>query len=74
MEQIVEFVWWCPRCGTIKGEWQATKFAEAPKLVERCREFEAKTLPHIHKPILDAKNDWHRLGIAEAIHLPKDRA
>ena len=59
----------CPRCGTmfVKSDGSQADRWWAPKLVERCREFEA-TLG----PAWGAL--WHRLGIKESIHRPEDRS
>ncbi len=61
----------CHRCGTLKQEFPTGACAArwwAPRLVERCREFEATILSSTIRRV-----DWHRLGIAEAICLPEDR-
>lgn len=45
---------WCPRCGTVAFGTHA----HAPKLVERCRRYEAEEPTRVW---------WETLGIAEAI-------
>jgi hypothetical protein len=41
MQSVVNGVFWCPRCGTIKSKpsWNAQESCEAPKLVARVREY-----------------------------------
>lgn len=64
MQQIdVSKYFWCPRCGTLKPE---DGFAETPKLVLRCRDFE-------HFVNEDLSVAWHRLGIEESINPPGNR-
>lgn len=65
--------YWCPRCGTLKEESgglsNRRESHAAPKLVERCREFEQRL-------VLVTAGDgrpWHALGIGEAIRRPEDR-
>jgi hypothetical protein len=65
---------WCPRCGTLKRDdpLSGDIFNEAPKLVERCREFERTGFGvNIADKIREA---WRRLGIAEAINTPASRS
>jgi len=62
-------IWWCQRCGSIRIDGFGS-FDEAPKLVERCREFEKG------REMRDDDNvfsKWHMLGIAESINLPEQR-
>ncbi len=59
-------VFWCPRCGTLCHG----NDCEAPKLVDRCREFE-KIL--VGAKAMTDKQPWRTLGIAESIHKPEDR-
>ena len=60
-------LFWCPRCGTISRINGDFRDDEAPKLVERCREFEGQ----LHRPGWFAQvavDSWQQLGIAESIH------
>jgi len=59
-------IFWCPRCGTLKAMLMSERASEIerPKLVDRCREYRK----------LDViADEWWRLGIEEAIHVPQDR-
>lgn len=58
-------MFWCPRCGTIRNHLGHTDF-EAPKLVDRCREF-GGTLGPAWISL------WQRIGIEEAIYTPEER-
>ncbi len=68
---------WCPRCGTIREERaDGETNDEAPKLVERCREFE-KQSPAV-SPTSDGRRLtsgrlWVQLGIHESINTPANR-
>lgn len=65
-------VFWCPRCGTLCHG----NDCEAPKLVERCREWEVALwgcLAEIPISPEVLKEQWHRVGIAESINLPGNR-
>jgi len=60
---------WCPRCGTIDCHG-----AEAPKLVDRCRQllavvvsWQASGFEAMFRKL------WTRLGIGESINLPENR-
>ncbi len=53
--------YWCPRCGTVKVDGASH---HVPKLVERCRQFDADTM---------SSPEWRRLGVAEAISRPEER-
>ena len=59
---------WCPRCGSLKRVVPADvgggEDTDAPRLVDRCREFEA-WCPQGDK--------WVTMGIAESIHVPGER-
>lgn len=67
-------IYHCPRCGTlcetmrdgVLGRTEDT----VPSLVERCRKF-AAMFPGTCNVYMD---QWHRLGIAEAINLPESRS
>jgi hypothetical protein len=65
-------IFWCPRCGTICGQTDIPQGdrPQAPKLVERCREFE-KSL--VAAGMMTDVQPWRTLGIAESIHPPADR-
>ncbi len=63
---------WCPRCGTIKRDHPGCDTTEAPKLVERCREFRDKAENGMGLSSASA-HLWHRLGIAESINTPEKR-
>lgn len=62
MQSVASFVFWCPRCGTLKmfGEF------ERPRLVDRCLQFESNTL-------VDYTLEWNAIGIKEAIHTEEKR-
>lgn len=74
-----EPVFWCPRCGTImftKPLFEGEKLDECPKLVKRCREFEAHERDDLAQGFEMAKETLfrlHQLGIAKSIHKPEDR-
>jgi hypothetical protein len=67
-ENKVATLFWCPRCGTLCEDCGVNGFATAPKLVERCREYQ-------DQQIFDPKDaaEWHRLGITESIQPPERR-
>jgi hypothetical protein len=73
LEFVIRHVHWCPRCGTLVS-CGVEELAEAPKLVERCRAFEA----YLHRPgpgggkPMD-RHRWRQLGVAESIHPPAGR-
>ncbi len=62
----------CERCGTaaVKTPHNDEPYVYAPKLVERCREFQ-----RLHRSNFDEfmGDDWQRLGFAESIAKPEDR-
>lgn len=71
---VVRRVFWCPRCGTIRMEVFENGIGsanhttdEAPKLVERCREFASNSEDDAYY------SELHRLGILEAINIPENR-
>jgi hypothetical protein len=68
----------CPCCGT----WVATDASmrvekHVPSLVERCRAFE-QALHDAHPmdlgTITQLRQEWHSIGIHEAINLPAERS
>lgn len=74
-----EILYGCPRCGTItinsSTDPSRVIAVYVPKLIDYCRELQAQV-------VADRKNHvgaesllgiLHRLGISEAINLPKDR-
>ena len=61
MQAIADFVFWCPRCGTLKIREQV----EPTLLVQRVIEF-AGLLTDEHEDLTDA---FERLGILESITL-----
>jgi hypothetical protein len=65
MQQIAEYLWNCPRCGTCRT---ASGIVTVPKLVGRCRHFENSLLPGT--AMADV---WRILGIEESINLPDNR-
>jgi len=67
LQCIGGFTWWCPRCGTIVQR-DILKTTYVPKLVSRCREFQAKDLLTAH-----ISDHWKILGIRESINLPEAR-
>lgn len=66
---------WCCVCGFILPK---DGDAIEPLLIGRCRKFE-EILANAHRgPAADVvlqilRSEWHRLGIAEAIHPPEER-
>jgi tRNA(Ile2) C34 agmatinyltransferase TiaS len=67
MEQVVEDIFWCPRCGTLRDVQDIQRGTDAtPKLVERCREYEKLCIPH-------TLHAFHDAGISESINLPANR-
>lgn len=72
MHDICHQVYWCPRCGTVKGPVGSPA---VPKLVERCREFQNEVNEHELKAVwVRFQHRWRRLGIAESINLPEKRS
>lgn len=65
MESIVDGVFWCPRCGAYKKGTETHR----PKLIERCRAFEAEMRAKLGYAVAD----WVTLGIAESIDRPGGR-
>lgn len=76
----------CPRCGTVLVDafGQHGDKVYVPDLVKRCREFEKIMirLTEDGSPTAEGRKDiikylitdhWHRLGLAEAIHMPSER-
>jgi tRNA(Ile2) C34 agmatinyltransferase TiaS len=68
MHSVGDTAWWCPRCGTLS--FKGFSQIETPKLVTRCRELSSRHL--LDK--LQARSDWHTLGIGESIFPPDTRA
>lgn len=64
----------CDRCGTVRRVYSSGEPDDVyvPKLVERCREFEANEMPK-ENIAQYYRNAWKRLGIAEAINPPERR-
>lgn len=60
---------WCPRCGTLRITSGDHTDDEAPKLVARCRKFEAT----IGGVCAEHAHQWHALGIREAINVSANR-
>lgn len=62
----------CPRCGTYVNAAIGDPKVYVPKLVDRCRAFEADALP---KENIGQyyRNTWRQLGIAESIQAPERR-
>lgn len=73
MQSIADAVHWCPRCGSMKRRNLHTveqkTDSHVPKLVARCRAFEAEGWP-VNGSCTEA---WKRLGISESINLPEAR-
>lgn len=63
-------VFHCPRCGTVQWfeDSHPTKVI-VPKLVERCRTFEAT----ITGVCAEHSFQWKSLGVAESIYRPEER-
>jgi len=59
---------WCPRCGTLIDH-SHDSIGDAPKLVQRCRTFEA-TLAGVCAEHL---YQWKASGVAESINTPQNR-
>ena len=57
---------WCQRCGTLKTEYPERHVTEAPRLVQRCRNFGGAVLND------KMQVEWSRFGIAESISNPLD--
>lgn len=67
IEQVINGIWWCPRCGTLKIEGGVPSESE-PMLVQRCQTFEKYF--DVGHPLLA---QWLRLGCAESIYPPGSR-
>lgn len=70
--------YWCPRCGTLKGETDDGEepTADRPKLVDRCREFTVKIeadVPQYGEGALKLLGWLQQVGIDEAIRRPEHR-
>lgn len=64
MQSVGEAKFWCPRCGTLKlGDYESYP----PKLVVRCREYQAIT------GCGGVGGGWHEIGIQESIYKPHER-
>ncbi len=58
--------WWCPRCGSLRSEYQSHTTLHAPELLGCCREFaDTVGLPP------DVAQAWLDLGIPECIQPPE---
>ncbi len=72
MEKVDDYVFRCPRCGTMTVHWAGNSRSDTyvPKLVERVREFR-----RLHGTNLDEHMaaDWHRLGLDESVNPPAER-
>jgi Zn finger protein HypA/HybF involved in hydrogenase expression len=66
VQKVTDGIFWCPRCGSLLEAFLEHTKVEAPKLVERCREFGERVDEYWLKT-------WQHLGIAEAINLPESR-
>jgi Zn-finger nucleic acid-binding protein len=76
--QLEQRVYWCPRCGTIKVAGEVTEDVEAPKLVARCRAFQAELYEcesHDDYGVFMAAmpERWRVIGLAESIDPPDRR-
>jgi hypothetical protein len=60
---------WCPRCGTLKLGDAGIGY-ETPKLVERCRQYQAGMTTDVVPGHLQ---QWRIIGIAESINVPSER-
>lgn len=65
--------WWCPRCGTL-STLRGTHFShDVPRLVERCRQYDAQRIAQDRPGARDYPRHypavalWHSLGIEESI-------
>ncbi len=65
----------CPRCGTLRSELLGHIDDSVPKLVDRCRAFSAELSREAITQGVAAglRRNWHRLGIRESLHSPKER-
>jgi hypothetical protein len=73
MQSVGESVAWCPRCGTIQGNWEA---GQPPKLVQRCRDFAARAFDSDLLTGVDsvlALAEWQSCGVDESINPVVDR-
>ena len=86
MQRLPLHIFWCPRCGTLKTPGERE---EAPKLVERCREFAIVIYPIAPANFMSNLNSvqtafaeaviqsiyarWAQMGIAESINVPSER-
>lgn len=75
MQCVADWVFWCPRCGTVgeRSGVMAALQSQAPKLVERCKEFSKTMLSKQNASGFEMwfKAHWHRVGIAESIDRPE---
>ena len=67
------FYFWCPRCGTLVENSRGELTQEAPKLVNRCREFEASCYQASGWRDTSHYKRWVSIGIAESINVPTER-
>lgn len=76
MHCIGHGIFWCPRCGTLKGNDPLGQVS-IPALVDRCRRFAAEGNTQSYflgKSKYDhADEEWRKLGIAESINVPSER-
>lgn len=74
-------VHWCPRCGTVRHNDIAHQHPDmpdrvyTPKLVERCRKFDADLGddPTQCSTVALIRRDLKTVGVTESIYLPADR-
>lgn len=65
MERFTAFKFWCPRCGTVLDVQSEYPKSEAPKLVDRCRQFEGM----FAAGEASGEDAWRRYGIEESIRV-----
>lgn len=64
----------CDRCGTLVIEYPGGhRDVYRPKLVDRCRDFEADMAADVTRATHDAVMRFWQRGITESIRLPEDR-
>ncbi|QEG31600.1 hypothetical protein GobsT_64220 [Gemmata obscuriglobus] len=78
MQTVVEAVFWCPRCGSLRlGPVGAAGTVDlgAPALVTRCRSLVARVCEDVGRFSGAAQlvDTLHRCGVIESINAPEER-
>jgi tRNA(Ile2) C34 agmatinyltransferase TiaS len=65
---------WCPRCGTIKRQFNKHEVNEATQLVSRCHAFREIVLAQVEDDDQFIMNGWMRCGVSECISPESERS